>query len=58
VVFDEKTIADRATFEQPRQYPAGFDYVIVNGQVVIEAGKHTGAKPGRALFGRARSKRD
>jgi N-acyl-D-amino-acid deacylase len=56
VVFDEKTIADRATFEQPRQYPTGFDYVIVNGQVVIEAGKHTGAKPGQVLSGRSQSK--
>jgi N-acyl-D-amino-acid deacylase len=56
VVFDEKTIADRATFEQPRQYPAGFDYVIVNGQVVIENGRHTGAKPGQVLTSSSRSK--
>ncbi len=51
VIFDEKTVADRATFEQPKQYPAGIEYVIVNGQVVIEKGNHNGAKPGRVLRG-------
>src|SRR4029077_18595450 len=35
VVFDPRTIADRATFEQPNQYPAGIDYVLVNGVVVV-----------------------
>ena len=49
VIFDEKTVADRATFERPKQYAAGFDYVIVNGQVVIEKGSHNGAKSGRVL---------
>jgi len=49
VIFDEKTVADRATFEQPKQYAIGIDYVIVNGQVVIEKGSHNGAKPGRML---------
>lgn len=49
VIFDERTIADRATFEQPKQYPAGIDYVLVNGQIVIETGKHTGARAGRIL---------
>ena len=49
VIFDEKTVADRATFEQPKQYAAGIDYVIVNGQIVIEKGGHNGAKPGRVL---------
>ncbi len=52
VIFDEKTVADRATFEQPKQYAAGIDYVIVNGQVVIEKGSHNGAKPGRILRAR------
>ncbi|MGH9798766.1 MAG: N-acyl-D-amino-acid deacylase family protein, partial [Blastocatellia bacterium] len=52
VVFDEKTVADRATFEQPKQYATGFDYVLVNGQIVIDKGKHTGAKPGQILRGR------
>jgi N-acyl-D-amino-acid deacylase len=49
VIFDEKAVADRATFEKSKQYATGFDYVIVNGQVVIEKGSHNGAKPGRIL---------
>jgi N-acyl-D-amino-acid deacylase len=52
VIFDEKTVADRATFEQPKQYAAGIDYVIVNGQVVIEKGSHSGAKSGKVLRAR------
>ncbi|MGE0130281.1 MAG: amidohydrolase family protein [Blastocatellales bacterium] len=52
VIFDEKTVADRATFEQPKRYAAGFDYVIVNGQIVIEKGSHNGAKSGKAMRGR------
>src|SRR5262249_6553105 len=52
VIFDEKTVADRATFEQPKQYAAGVEYVIVHGQIVIEKRTHTGARPGRALRGR------
>jgi N-acyl-D-amino-acid deacylase len=50
VIFDEKTIADRATFDQPHQYPAGVAYVVVNGQVVLGDGL-TGARPGVALRG-------
>lgn len=50
VIFDEKTIADRATFDQPHQYPVGVAYVIVNGQVVLGDGM-TGARPGVALRG-------
>lgn len=49
VIFDAERIADRATFAQPRQFPVGIEHVIVNGQVVIDAGEHTGALPGRAL---------
>ena len=56
VIFDEKTVGDRATFEQPKQYPAGFSFVIVNGQIVIESEKHTGAKPGQILRGRGAGK--
>lgn len=56
VIFDEKTVGDRATFEQPKQYPAGFSFVIVNGQVVIENDKHTSAKPGQILRGRGAGK--
>jgi len=51
VVFDPKTIADRATFEKPHQYSVGVKHVFVNGVQVLKDGKHTGAKPGRALWG-------
>jgi len=49
VVFNPETIADKATFENPKQYPVGIDYVLVNGAVVVDKGKHTGALKGRAL---------
>src|SRR5262249_22610337 len=51
VIFDDQSVQDRATFEQPKQYATGFDYVIVNGQIVIEKARHTGAKAGRILRG-------
>ncbi|WP_406695671.1 D-aminoacylase [Singulisphaera sp. Ch08] len=51
VVFDPATIADRATFEQPHQNSIGIRFVYVNGVLVVEDGKHTGAKPGRAVRG-------
>jgi N-acyl-D-amino-acid deacylase len=50
-VFDPATVMDRATFERPHQYPVGIEYVIVNGQMVLERGRHTGARPGVILFG-------
>ena len=49
VVFNPETVEARATFEEPRQYPVGIDYVLVNGRVVIDNGVHTGALPGKAL---------
>jgi N-acyl-D-aspartate/D-glutamate deacylase len=49
VVFDPDTIADRATYEEPRQYPAGIEYVIVNGAIAAEHGKQTAARAGRLL---------
>ncbi|MEE9166523.1 MAG: D-aminoacylase [Candidatus Neomarinimicrobiota bacterium] len=48
-VFDPKTVIDRATFENPHQYPVGIEYVFVNGKLTIEKGKHTGARRGRIL---------
>jgi len=51
VIFDPETIADRATFEQPHQYSVGVRDVFVNGVHVLKNGEHTGAKPGRALWG-------
>jgi N-acyl-D-aspartate/D-glutamate deacylase len=54
VVFDPATIADRATFERPHQYAVGMKHVFVNGAQVLRDGEHTGAKPGRALWGAGR----
>jgi N-acyl-D-amino-acid deacylase len=51
VVFDPASIADRATFEKPHQYAVGMKHVFVNGVQVLKDGEHTGAKPGRALWG-------
>src|SRR6266496_2012807 len=51
VVFDPTTIADHATFENPAQYATGMKNVFVNGKEVLKDGEHTGAKPGRALYG-------
>jgi N-acyl-D-amino-acid deacylase len=48
-VFDAERVIDRATYTEPFQYSEGIEYVLVNGQVVLDAGKHTGARPGRAL---------
>jgi N-acyl-D-aspartate/D-glutamate deacylase len=48
-VFDAGRVIDRATYERPFRYPEGVEYVVVNGAVVVERGKHTGARPGRAL---------
>ena len=54
VVFDPAQIADRATFDQPHQYAVGMTHVFVNGVQVLKDGEHTGAKPGRALWGAGR----
>ncbi|HEX3102224.1 MAG TPA: D-aminoacylase, partial [Pyrinomonadaceae bacterium] len=51
VIFDYDTIQDQSTYEFPFRTPTGIDYVLVNGQVVIEKGKHTGAKPGKVIYG-------
>jgi N-acyl-D-aspartate/D-glutamate deacylase len=52
VLFDPAKVGETNTFEKPKSYPAGIPYTIVNGVVVVDGGKHTGARPGRALFGR------
>jgi N-acyl-D-amino-acid deacylase len=49
VIFDPATVADRATWEEPRLEPVGIDRVIVNGQTVVLNGKPTGALPGRVI---------
>jgi N-acyl-D-amino-acid deacylase len=50
-IFDYDKIQDRSTYEHPDVTPDGIDFVIVNGQVVIDHGKHTGARPGKILYG-------
>jgi len=49
VVFDPARVRSNATYDQPRRYPDGIQHVVVNGQLVVDAGRHTGALPGRAL---------
>ena len=51
LVFDPAKIVDRATFAKPHQYAVGMRHVFVNGAQVLKDGEHTGAKPGRALWG-------
>lgn len=51
VVFDERIVGDQSTFANPHAYSFGFRYVIVNGQFVVEEGKHTGARSGVVLHG-------
>ena len=53
VIFDDKTVADRATFEKPHQYPTGISHVIVNGELVVSGETITTARPGVALRGSA-----
>ncbi len=50
-IFDPKTVIDRATFEDPNQYPVGINYVIVNGQIEVDSGQRTPALAGRVLRG-------
>ena len=50
-VFNPDTIIDKATYDNPHQYSVGVEYVIVNGKLVIDHGKHTGARPGIVLYG-------
>jgi dihydroorotase/N-acyl-D-amino-acid deacylase len=49
VIFDAATVADRSTFEQPHQYPAGIGDVLVNGVPVVQGGAMTAARPGRVV---------
>ncbi|MCS7364361.1 MAG: D-aminoacylase [archaeon GB-1867-035] len=49
VIFDPKEIKDKATYTNPMQYPKGIHFVIVNGEIVIEEGEHTGKLPGKII---------
>ncbi|MFB0518094.1 MAG: hypothetical protein ACETWC_02300, partial [Acidobacteriota bacterium] len=48
-IFDPQRVIDKATWENPHQYSEGITYVIVNGNVVISEGKHTGELSGYVL---------
>ena len=50
-IFNADTIDDVASYENPTAYPKGIDYVLVNGALVVDGGRHTGAKPGQVLLG-------
>jgi N-acyl-D-aspartate/D-glutamate deacylase len=50
-VFDPARVIDRATFENPRQFPIGIEYVVVNGAVTLEKEQHTGALAGKVIYG-------
>ncbi|MGH7545106.1 MAG: N-acyl-D-amino-acid deacylase family protein, partial [Gemmatimonadota bacterium] len=55
VVFDPRTIRDRATYREPHRYSEGIELLLVNGVPVVEAGRVTGARPGRILGPRGRA---
>ena len=50
-IFDADEIIDKATFEEPHQYAIGIKFVLVNGQVVVDQGRHTGRRPGKIIYG-------
>jgi N-acyl-D-amino-acid deacylase len=49
VLFDPDQVRSNATYDEPRRYPDGIEWVVVGGQVVVERGGHTGARPGTVL---------
>jgi N-acyl-D-amino-acid deacylase len=51
VVFDPRTVADRATFEDPKRFATGLEYVLVNGRLAVDQGQVTGERAGLALKG-------
>jgi len=57
VVVDPDVVADTATYDDPKQYPKGIDYVLVNGAIVIDEGNHTGARPGKVIYGPGKIRR-
>jgi N-acyl-D-aspartate/D-glutamate deacylase len=48
-IFNFDTIIDHATYENPKQFSTGIEWVVVNGTVVVDQGRHTGARPGRTM---------
>ncbi|MEC9415475.1 MAG: D-aminoacylase [Pseudomonadota bacterium] len=50
-IFDADEVIDKATFSDPHQYAIGMKFVLVNGEIVVENGTHTGTRPGKILYG-------
>ena len=50
-LFNARMVIDQATFEKPKQFPIGIPYVIVNGKIVLDRGRHTGNLAGRIVYG-------
>jgi N-acyl-D-amino-acid deacylase len=55
LVFDEKTVSDKATYERPHAYSVGFQWVVVNGVLTVEKGVHNEAKSGQIIYGKGYS---
>jgi N-acyl-D-amino-acid deacylase len=51
VIFNEDEVTDKSSFEKPHQYAAGFKFVVVNGELVVDNGVHNGTRSGKALYG-------
>ena len=49
VIFDPKTVMDTSTYESPRSFPDGIDWVIVNGHIVVKNGEHNGERHGKTI---------
>jgi N-acyl-D-aspartate/D-glutamate deacylase len=49
VIFDPARVIDKGTYQEPHRYPEGIEYVLVNGQIVVEKEEHTGILPGKVL---------
>jgi N-acyl-D-aspartate/D-glutamate deacylase len=58
VVLNPATVADRATFQDPHQYPAGIPWVVVNGRVSVDEGRFTGIRAGQVVRRKPASVRD
>jgi N-acyl-D-amino-acid deacylase len=56
-IFDPATVGETNSFEKPKSYAAGVPYTIVNGVLVVDGGRHTGARPGRPILGRGTADR-
>jgi N-acyl-D-amino-acid deacylase len=55
-IFNAETIIDHATYEKPHQYAEGVEFLIVNGKLVLERGRHTNARPGVILYGQGHAR--